>query len=90
MSVQTIQTRTPFPHQTGYVRSIARRFGTFLCFFITCLNVARQRRRLRAMDEQMLKDIGISAVDAYRESTRSFWDIPDQLKPDQQNARFTR
>ena len=87
MSVQTIQTRSPFAQQTGYASSIARRFGSFLCYFITCLNVARQRRRLRAMDEQMLKDIGISAVDAYRESTRSFWDVPEDLMPGGQDRR---
>ena len=85
MSVQTIETRNPFPQQTGYVRSAAKHLATFVCYFITCLNVARQRRRLQALDEQMLKDIGISAVDAYRESSRSFWDVPESLRPRRQN-----
>jgi uncharacterized protein YjiS (DUF1127 family) len=36
--------------------------------------VARQRRALAAMDDHMLKDIGISRVDACREAARPFWD----------------
>lgn len=36
--------------------------------------VMRQRRQLRALDDQMLKDIGISSVDALQEADRHFWD----------------
>lgn len=35
--------------------------------------VARQRRALAAMDDHMLKDIGITRADACREAARPFW-----------------
>jgi len=34
---------------------------------------AVQRRRLAAMDDRMLQDIGISRVDALREAAKPFW-----------------
>ncbi|MGE0024222.1 MAG: DUF1127 domain-containing protein [Hyphomicrobium sp.] len=37
---------------------------------------ARERRQLMALDEQALKDIGVSRADAYREGSRPFWDLP--------------
>jgi uncharacterized protein YjiS (DUF1127 family) len=33
----------------------------------------RQRRHLAAMDDHMLKDIGVSAADAAREAGKPFW-----------------
>jgi uncharacterized protein YjiS (DUF1127 family) len=38
--------------------------------------LAQQRRRLLALDDRMLKDIGITRADATREGTRPFWDAP--------------
>ena len=38
--------------------------------------VSHQRTKLRAMDDRMLRDIGLSREDAYREAERPFWDIP--------------
>lgn len=35
--------------------------------------VYRQRRALLGLDEAMLKDIGISRVDALREGNKPFW-----------------
>jgi uncharacterized protein YjiS (DUF1127 family) len=32
-----------------------------------------QRRMLMALDDRMLKDIGISRADAWREASRPFW-----------------
>jgi uncharacterized protein YjiS (DUF1127 family) len=43
------------------------------------LRVLRERRQLAMLDEGMLKDIGISKADAYREWSRSFWDLPSEL-----------
>lgn len=40
------------------------------------LDVARQRRRLRSLDDAALDDIGIGRAEALREAGRSFWDIP--------------
>ena len=50
-------------------------------YFLTYLDVARQRRHLRALDERSLKDVGISRTDAFNEANRYFWDIPEGLKP---------
>jgi len=36
--------------------------------------IARQRRALDQLGDQMLKDIGLSRVDAEREARRHFWD----------------
>jgi uncharacterized protein YjiS (DUF1127 family) len=34
---------------------------------------AEQREHLANMDESMLKDIGISGADAWREASKPFW-----------------
>jgi len=34
---------------------------------------AAQRRRLAQLEDRMLKDIGVSKADAYRESSKMFW-----------------
>ncbi len=34
---------------------------------------AAQRRRLAELDDRMLGDIGVSRADAYRESSKWFW-----------------
>lgn len=39
-------------------------------------NLARQRRELARLSDEMLKDIGVSRVDALREAKRPFWDDP--------------
>lgn len=36
----------------------------------------RERRRLMALDDRALQDIGASRADAYREWSRPFWDLP--------------
>jgi uncharacterized protein YjiS (DUF1127 family) len=36
--------------------------------------LARERRALAAMDDHMLKDIGLTRADAAREAGRWFWD----------------
>jgi uncharacterized protein YjiS (DUF1127 family) len=41
--------------------------------------LARQRRALLALNDRMLKDIGITRVEAEREARRPFWD--DALDP---------
>ena len=61
---------------------LARGALRFAALFLNALDVARQRRRLLALDERMLKDIGLSRSDAEREAHRGFWDIP------QANGRF--
>jgi len=38
-------------------------------------DVEQQRRSLRGMSDEMLKDIGVSRADAMREAGRRFWDL---------------
>ena len=50
--------------------------------FMTMLDwyeVAQQRRALRTMSAEMLKDIGVSRADAMCEASRRFWDV-DQTR----------
>jgi uncharacterized protein YjiS (DUF1127 family) len=45
------------------------------------LQVRRERRILLAMDDRMLKDLGLNGI-AYTEASRPFWDVPiDRLRP---------
>lgn len=41
--------------------------------------VRAERRRLMQLDDRMLKDIGLSRGEAYRESSRAFSDLPASL-----------
>ena len=36
--------------------------------------IIRQRKQLSKMDDYLLKDIGVSRVEATREANRKFWD----------------
>jgi uncharacterized protein YjiS (DUF1127 family) len=49
-------------------------------FTVKCLKLiviwqerAEQRHALETLDERMLKDIGVSNVDAYKEARKPFW-----------------
>ncbi len=53
------------------------RIRSLLALFMTCLEVAQQRRELRALDGRMLRDIGVRRLDAKQEADRGFWDLPD-------------
>lgn len=44
---------------------------------VTMLGVWKQRRALARLDDTRLKDLGISAQQAERESARWFWDLPE-------------
>ena len=63
------------------MRRLRRRLTGFVAYVLACLDVARQRRRLRALDDRALKDIGISRADTFREAQRGFWDIPEDQDP---------
>jgi uncharacterized protein YjiS (DUF1127 family) len=81
MSAQTIYSRRPYLTRLDGVRALGQHLVRFGRYFLTCLDVARQRRQLLTLDESALKDIGISHTDALREAGRDFWDIPENLKP---------
>ena len=44
------------------------------------LAVRRQRRALLALDSRMLADIGLSEADAWREASRSMFDVNTSLR----------
>lgn len=53
--------------------ALRTRFGGALGWLRRCYVVHRQRRALLALDERMLKDIGISRTDALQEGRKPFW-----------------
>lgn len=69
-------TRQTYTVNASPLAEFARGALRFAALFLSALDVARQRRRLLALDERMLKDIGLSRSDAEREARRGFWDIP--------------
>ncbi len=81
MSTDTIFADRAILTRLDGVRTFGRDLTRLAAYFLACVEVARQRRRLLALDARALKDIGIARADAHREASRSFWDIPDDLKP---------
>lgn len=69
------------PRQTTVVRPFATGLKDLLnryaALMMAGFAVARQRRRLLALDDDLLKDIGLSRADAEKEGRRGFWDLPD-------------
>lgn len=45
----------------------------FIAFLFDCIDVYRQRRTLEALDDRMLKDIGLTRCDVEAEVSRPFW-----------------
>ena len=62
----------PLPRRLGPRLAVWTRRGIELV--LSWQEVARQRRALLALNEHMLKDIGITRADAEREASRPFWD----------------
>ncbi len=50
-------------------------------FLSVAFMVAAERRRLAALDDRMLKDIGLSRSLAEREVDRDFFDVPHDRMP---------
>jgi uncharacterized protein YjiS (DUF1127 family) len=51
----------------------SRRFAAAFSLLAAWIERARQRRALAALDDQMLRDIGITRVEAARECEKPFW-----------------
>ena len=51
--------------------------GSMISWIRNALAVRRQRRALLALDSRMLADIGLSDTDAYREASRSMFDLAE-------------
>jgi uncharacterized protein YjiS (DUF1127 family) len=58
----------------SWARQLARRADRVITTLLRWHELARQRRALLRLDDYMLKDIGLSRVDALREADRPFWD----------------
>lgn len=54
-----------FPHGHGLLKRLSLGLGA-----------ARQRRRLAELDDDMLRDIGLTREDARAEARRPIWDVP--------------
>ena len=48
--------------------------GGWLAWLARCLRTIETRRHLAEMDDRMLKDIGVTRLDALTESHRAPWD----------------
>jgi uncharacterized protein YjiS (DUF1127 family) len=63
--------------QPAVARGATRRQNrTLFARLSTLLSVREERRRLASLDERSLQDLGLSAADVERESSRSFFDVP--------------
>lgn len=51
-------------------------FRGFLRRVALAYRVYRERRALMSLSAEALKDLGLSKADAYREGSRSIWDLP--------------
>ena len=58
---------------TGVSAAQAKR-GGWLAWMARCLQAIETRRHLAEMDDRMLRDIGITRLDARMEAARSPWD----------------
>ena len=67
--------------RTDVLGAWLRRASHVVAYLLACMETARQRQALRRLPPEMLKDIGATSADAYAESSRGFWDIPEHLKP---------
>ena len=72
----TMRTPLALTARPEAVTSPAPSAPRFLSRVRAALAVRRERRALLSLDERMLADVGLSRADAYRESHRSFMDVP--------------
>lgn len=80
MSTNTLSIRLPKLIKSFSKQQLAAWAKAMMIRIRNARMVARQRRMLAQLDSSQLKDIGISRYDAVEESSRGFWDIPDNLK----------
>ncbi|MCW5772892.1 MAG: DUF1127 domain-containing protein [Rhodospirillaceae bacterium] len=63
----------PASKPLGIGAKVRRVIYNVLNFLVIIQERAEQRKVLGELDERMLKDIGVSRSDAYRESVKPFW-----------------
>lgn len=68
------------PSRNHIAFRLVRRLQAFAALALSRLlrwhELSRQRRALLALNERMLKDIGITSAEAEREARRPFWTDP--------------
>lgn len=57
----------------------ARPFG-ILSRVRTAMTLYRQRARLAALDDHLLRDVGLTRDEALAEATRPLWDVPSHWR----------
>jgi uncharacterized protein YjiS (DUF1127 family) len=50
--------------------------GKILTLALTMVETWRQRRQLQQLEPRLLKDLGLSPDEVFREASRPFWDLP--------------
>ena len=63
------------PPGGGGLARAGKRIACLIGAIELALQVRRERQILLAMDDRMLKDLGLNGT-AYAEATRPFWDVP--------------
>ena len=66
--------RSPAGLAAGGVPRLRACLSRVVLLLLYWQDLARQRRALAALDDHMLKDIGLSRADARQEADRPFWD----------------
>ncbi len=74
MSSATKTVSRPGHHSTA---DGSQSLSGFVSKLALAYKVSRERRALLGMSEAALKDVGLSTADAYREGSRSVWDLPN-------------
>lgn len=68
------------PLASASVRPVRAAHRSWLAWLARMLRAIETRRHLAEMDARMLKDIGITRLDAYEEIRRAPWDIETRIQ----------
>jgi uncharacterized protein YjiS (DUF1127 family) len=73
---------TSFQNKSGFETAVSHAevgpLTRFVSFLARAGEVARQRRALMQLGDDALKDFGASRADAWQESGRPWWDLPER------------
>ncbi|SDI37193.1 DUF1127 domain-containing protein [Alloyangia pacifica] len=59
---------------------LTRRRPSLLALLTGFFAIARQRRKLAALDDHQLQDLGLTRSQALEEARRGFWDAPNHWR----------